>query len=585
MIEGSVVDFIENMFTTGRLYGWCDQVNEAIDELQSIDRPENATITDGYLREVLSRSDADKESALLSLVVLHRRNVPLSELLEPAYRNLSGRLYVTDFPFLVENLFDGVIPLPRSLVYDITEKLFFSIERIFEQLVKDFQRVPFANGELILFYLMLENCRLDLTAQNKELVCIILTHIELRLPAPVLDDIIAYLDANTSLGEDWAEQRRIITFGRELEQERQVVPVERVRHDSSPEETTPTSHSPELATGIPTGAESRAFDSEPAFERERADEEYSRPDTPDFSRVETTEESRAVDLAPTTADIDRPRNQVQFPESADRQEDLFSFDIPGGREAEQTDVASAAPSGLRRSVTEAADGQVETAPDSVTEGAPVRRSQYGRFLENAKERGILLSRLDPRRWKRRVSDGKSPDHEGSTANVPANRFNISHFARTAKWLRPFIWFLGLLVLALLLMLISGVRLRHLPATDDLGTTGRTASPQAVMRTVTDSAQVPAPARSSEKSATDRFRFKVSGSQIIWQVRRGDTLYDLYLYLSSANRPAALDARLADANRLTWQEFRARIVALNPAPGGDASDLDLIFPRDQYIISR
>jgi len=584
MIEGSAVDFIENMFTTGRLYGWCDQVNEAIDELQSIDDPENATITDGYLREVLSRSDADKESALLSLVVLHRRNVPLSELFEPAYRNLSGRLYVTDFPFLVENLFDGEVPLPRSLVYDITEKLFFSIERIFEQLVKDFQRVPFANGELILFYLMLENCRLDLTAQNKELVCIILTHIELRLPAPVLDDIIAYLDANTSLGENWAEQRRIITFGRELEQERQVVPVERVRHDSSPEETTPTSHSPEPATGIPTGAESRAVDSEPASVQGRANEEYSRPETPEFSRVETRDESRVVSVVPT-ADTDLPRNEVQFPESAARHEDLSAFDIHGGHDAERTDIASAAPSGFRRSATKAGDGQVDTAPDSVTESAPVRRSQYGRFLENAKERGILLSRLDPRRWKRRGSDEKSAGHEGSTANAPANRFNIARFARTEKWLQPFIWFLGLLVLALLLLLISGVRLRRSPTEGDFGTASRTASPQAVMRTVTDSAQVPAPARSSDKSATDRFRFKVSGSQIIWQVRRGDTLYDLYLYLSSANRPAALDARLADANRLTWQEFRARIVALNPAPDGEPSDLDLIFPRDQYIISR
>jgi len=584
MIEGSVVAFIENMFTTWRLYGWCDQVNEAIDELQAVDDPETGMIADRYLRNILSRSKTDKESALLSLVVLHRRNVPLSELFELAYRNLNGRLYVTDFPFLVANLFDGVIPLPQSLAYDITEKLFFSIERIFEQLVKDFQRVPFTNGEPILFYLMLENCRLDLTAQNKELVCIILTHIELRLPAPILDDIVAYLDANTSLGENWAEQRRIITFGRALEHEREAAPEGRGAIDNSSGESDATHPSPEPVPGHSIGAETRVPDLSAAPMQDRSDEVSTRQEFPDRPGVGRGEERKAVD-AGSSSESAQPRPETQLLEPAARIDESSPPDTNEGGKAWQSDTTPGMRSGIPRNTPKSGGTQANAASNTVPEDNRVRHPRYGRFMESAKERGILLSRLDPRRWKRRLTDDASARDAKLSAVGVSRQSNTPSLSRRAKWLRALIVLLGLLILALLLLFTSGVRHRPSPAGGATGTMERTNARRAIARSMIDSAQVPTPALGDAASATDRFRFEVTRGRIIWQVKRGDTLYDLYLYLSNATHSATLDARLASASRLTWQEFRARIVALNPAPDGQPSDLDLIFPRDQYVISR
>ncbi|HUX14722.1 MAG TPA: hypothetical protein VMW87_16980, partial [Spirochaetia bacterium] len=198
MRSNEVPNFIEELFNVARLYGWCDQVTEGIIRLEKTDDPKASAVINDYLRQQLESNAADKQAAILCLVVLYRRGTPIQELVVPAHRNLTGRLHANDFPFLIANFFDGVVPLPQSLAHDITEKLFFSIDRIFDKLVGDFQRVPFRDGEPIVFYLMLENCRLDLNAQNRELVCMILAHIEVRLPDPILDDIIAYLDANSS---------------------------------------------------------------------------------------------------------------------------------------------------------------------------------------------------------------------------------------------------------------------------------------------------------------------------------------------------------------------------------------------------
>jgi len=79
-------------------------------------------------------------------------------------------------------------------------------------------------------------------------------------------------------------------------------------------------------------------------------------------------------------------------------------------------------------------------------------------------------------------------------------------------------------------------------------------------------------------------FERSGSTVLWRVRKGDTLYDLYRFLRRPAMTAKLDPRLSELAKLDWRQFLLRVRNLNPPPSGSAAGFDLIYPRDRYALA-
>lgn len=580
MTAQSVPDFVENLFTVARLYGWCDQVTDGIRQAAVLDDEETAAVLRDYLIVGLGATGIDKEAALLSLVLLYRRKTPLSELFVPAYAALKGRLHANDFRFLIDEFFDGTVPLPRSLAYDITEKLFFSIDWIFDKLVEDFRRVPFRNAETIVFYLMLENCRIDLNTQNKELVCIILTHIEIRLPDVILEDIVEYLDAHASAGEKWAEQRKTITFARELKPRPETdVPLERQRSEKSGGEA--PAHDPPV-----TGGDAKAAVRAPERPISPAPNGIpgSEDQTPgwqergvrvrnDPARSETARYEPAV---PALQEANKP--PVARPEILHRkrrsQEAPSSVPLlaPGKSAPDEEKAEALEPVSFRQNA--AAEGTSDTGNDG--DNRPKRRLAYSEFMEGLSERGILLSRLDPRRWNRR-KDGE----EGGESRSP--RKMVSIFGRLLTGVKRRL----LLAAAIAVILAASIFLIALAA--GRSTAGNPAPHRSFAGVppvaAAPSVSIPTSVSAPHPSLTPgRFVFERSGSTVLWRVRKGDTLYDLYRFLRRPAMTAKLDPRLSELAKLDWRQFLLRVRNLNPPPSGSAAGFDLIYPRDRYALA-
>ncbi|MEW5817399.1 MAG: hypothetical protein AB1798_18630, partial [Spirochaetota bacterium] len=191
--QNSIRIRLEDLFATARLYRWCEQTDSSIRFFAGLHTLENQEYLEKLLNAKLESPHLYKEEFIILLILFHLLHKDYSWLATFAHLHLSEKLYENDFNFLIAHLFNNTVPLPKSLTYDITERLFFTIQNIYTKLVADFKKVPYKNGQQILLFMTLHNCRVDLNVQNKELINIILANIELTVPPVILNDIRNYL--------------------------------------------------------------------------------------------------------------------------------------------------------------------------------------------------------------------------------------------------------------------------------------------------------------------------------------------------------------------------------------------------------
>jgi len=179
-------------------YGWSPHLLTDIKALAA--EIDNAAINN-YIDKYAGNANVSKEE-LIILVTLFRFSGKTSyhSVSELIHNLLSDRLLNHDIYFLVHALLQDHIPLPRSLVYDITERLLLNIEIMYKKIVNDFSKVPAQNTEKVILFLTLHYCRKDLNTQNKEMVGLILSHIEGNVPTKLKEEVKEFL-ANTFLKE------------------------------------------------------------------------------------------------------------------------------------------------------------------------------------------------------------------------------------------------------------------------------------------------------------------------------------------------------------------------------------------------
>jgi len=470
------------------------------------------------------------------------------------------------------------VPLPQSLVYDITERVFFSLEDVYNKIVDDFTRVPFRNAEPVIFFLILQNCRVDLNTQNKELLCIILTHIEIKLPDSILDDIIIYLDENASLEDSWRVQREIIKFDREHIEKKSAQTYPSTSDESFPPDILPPLEpsSPRLPDQIVTG--SFLEETPPRYENGK-----ERPLSPDISPREEMEKAAPPPPQPDSKyqpSATEPGYQKELPDvlqSKDQDTKRGEPESPPSEASEPTEK------GEEKSSEEIKHrGKEPQRQKSVTNyrsiSTPEEKEKglvYDQFMEPGKERGIFLERLSRGLWqKNRRREGKVPEEEVSLKGEKSGvkkfiETSVSIFKNIDKKKRRFI------ILGVLLVIALAVLILFTSSHSSTIQRGKTEVKTEVRFSNAD--RGPTVAVQKEEP----FMFQESKNRILWKVKEGDTFYRLYTYLRS--NPHNVNPRLIEIGNTSWNDFLARIEELNPGRFRERDEFDKIFPSEAFTL--
>ncbi|MEM5948145.1 hypothetical protein WKV44_06285 [Spirochaetia bacterium 38H-sp] len=604
----NIPEYLEELFSVFRLYGWCDRVHRSLDELSAIKEQKERDVLQQEALKIIRKKDADKHEAFLSLIILKKSGIPVRELYEDAYRALRNRLYLNDFPFVIRYLFDNKIPLPKALVYDITERLFFSIEDIYSRIVEDFKRVPFKSAEDVVFYLLLQNCRVDLNSQNKELICIILLHIEIKIPDYVIVDIVDYMDENATLKDNWKEQKERIVFSREeKKEEKPVYTVDKEKRDVSnlPQEYVIEIDKDTESTELP--------------DRENVEikhhREYSEPDRYDFSSMRQKEEEDTQEPAERASiDLDSIKKGSAYDnlvrpvmDSSERRDDNTEDNRPQILpDTEKSDAKYEEYTGLdNKKVSKRRKKEDDNSIKSpviehrekqqrdfaLTEETIIKKTviEYGDYIDPNKERGIRLDRLDKNKWKKDKKEAKvEQEHKTEKKATSTQKKEMawipsSFFKENEKTLLLILS--GLLIGFIILWLMLVFSKKNPPVSPVEEKTAITQPAE------NESPQIQIENKTPEKNSTalekdiipmeKDFTISLEDGVVVWRVNKGQSFYDLYEYIKKNKSSLSHDLQsLADSS---WQNFIAHLQSLNQQRFPNIQNMDTILPLEKFII--
>ena len=173
-------------------YGWAPYL---LEDIRGISKGTEKKPIAAYINTKLKDESTSKEEFIVLAILSYQKNgKDYKSLASFIHTHLKSRLHNNDIYFLVHALFpDDYIPLPRSLVYDITERLLLNIEMMYKKIVRDFQKVPVQNVNQVVLFLTMQYCRKDLNTQNQEMIALILSHIEADVPREITKDVKQFL--------------------------------------------------------------------------------------------------------------------------------------------------------------------------------------------------------------------------------------------------------------------------------------------------------------------------------------------------------------------------------------------------------
>ncbi|WP_028975083.1 hypothetical protein [Spirochaeta cellobiosiphila] len=182
MITKDLQDKLQELYNVANLYKWTSQTEALITEVIKKAKGKMKEALQSALYLKMRQADSSKEEIIISLILLSKLGVDLDRITEKTVDYLMNKIYVVDFQFLITHLFPQGAPLPEDLIYDITSRVVFDIRNSYDRIARGFQRVPKKRGSEAILYLSGLICRPDLSAQNRDLLYIILSKVQLPLP-------------------------------------------------------------------------------------------------------------------------------------------------------------------------------------------------------------------------------------------------------------------------------------------------------------------------------------------------------------------------------------------------------------------
>lgn len=175
-------DTLAQLFHSANVSRWSAQTESKLrafqGELQNFDRKH----LEKELLKGLSKKSSSREELIISLILLSQLGLDRNRLADLLVKHFQHKLHIQDLNYIAQKIFEDEIPLHHDLIYDITARIVFDIKNSYERIVDGFKRVPRKRGKDAVLFLALELCRADLNAQNRDLLYIVLSKIQLPLP-------------------------------------------------------------------------------------------------------------------------------------------------------------------------------------------------------------------------------------------------------------------------------------------------------------------------------------------------------------------------------------------------------------------
>ncbi len=210
MEESDLSARLEDLYTLVRLHGWCNQLVNGIADIVPILSPGNQLSGFSRINAEIGSDAATKREIVLSIVLLKKTGTPVSQITDIVYSKLADRLDFKDINFLLQVFFNNKQPLPSSLTYDITNKVYLSFRRALKRALEIDSVMSFHNPEVIVLYLTLLLCRVDLNKENKAIVFFLLSRVDVDLPPIIAEGVSEYIKGIQAIIEEVASSEEEI---------------------------------------------------------------------------------------------------------------------------------------------------------------------------------------------------------------------------------------------------------------------------------------------------------------------------------------------------------------------------------------
>lgn len=175
-----------------RLHGWCDQTDERIASLVDMIQvtPEDSARFETEVIGSLKMLDTAEEK-LLALLVLVQLGADLSQVSEWTLEHLENQIDEKDSDFIDRHYYGNRSPVPADLVYTVTKGNFINYKRALYEALKVSQFESDFDPPHVLLYLTQLLCRNSLNKQNRAIVYLLLSRIDIDLPPNLLRIVLA----------------------------------------------------------------------------------------------------------------------------------------------------------------------------------------------------------------------------------------------------------------------------------------------------------------------------------------------------------------------------------------------------------
>ena len=208
---------IYKLFELAKLHSWCRQIHDEIKELEQLNDPTKSKIIEKIVNEKIQSKDSSREELVLSSALLFKLTRQYSEISNLLFNKLRDRLFFKDYQFLMFQLFQDKSPVPGDLTYDITERVFVGIKDAIKKAIQIDRVMSTKNAEKTVLYFTLLLCMPKLNKENKAMLLLLLSRIDVAKPDNLETVIINFLKNIKITGEELEEIKESENQEREKE--------------------------------------------------------------------------------------------------------------------------------------------------------------------------------------------------------------------------------------------------------------------------------------------------------------------------------------------------------------------------------
>ncbi len=202
MTKKEILSELKKLDDYFRIHSWCTQMDEKISSFTAALDERGRKYVTRWALDSLEKENLESASQILAIIFLKLNDVPDKELIRLLYTVLSDRLTYEDFNSLNNYIFNGKPPLSPDLFYNITERVFIDKKSALKKALSISSIISEADPQLTIFYMTMLLCRVDLNNENKAMLNLLLYCVDADIPDEMAEGIRRSLSGSADILEE-----------------------------------------------------------------------------------------------------------------------------------------------------------------------------------------------------------------------------------------------------------------------------------------------------------------------------------------------------------------------------------------------